>query len=278
LKAQKNQATCTGLAQAQSRTTSGPAQTRNTEASDRDPTKRSPISLSSAFAGSPPWRRFLEPRKRGCSRPAARGSQHPPAKHRNRGPDLISNLPDAILATIISLLPTDDGARTQALATRWRHLWRSAPLNLCDDDLVGYDDLCGLEEHGWIADLVSRVLFAHRGPVRRLSLVSHRYPDLDGWLRSPAVDNLEELELWDGFAPTALPPAAFRFSSSLRALSVSAGREVVVNFPAEDVDRFHFPHLKHLTIRCVEIDESSLHTLCCPKWGLPMRPNQVPNP
>ena len=102
-------------------------------------------------------------------------------------PDLISHLPDAILGTVISLLPTKDGARTQALSRRWLPLWRSpmAPLNLVADY-----NLSGFQSRDLV---VSKILSSHPGPARRFSVIINSLwstLDLDkvgGWLCSESL-------------------------------------------------------------------------------------------
>ncbi|KAJ1427435.1 F-box-like domain superfamily [Sesbania bispinosa] len=42
------------------------------------------------------------------------------------GPDLISNLPDPLLADIISLLPDTEGVRTSVLSQRWKTVWKKS--------------------------------------------------------------------------------------------------------------------------------------------------------
>ncbi|KAM3300442.1 hypothetical protein ACQJBY_041450 [Aegilops geniculata] len=179
--------------------------------------------------------------------------------------DRISGLPDGVLGDIVSLLPTRDGARTQILSSRWRHLWRSAPLNL-DHQGLGDNEL-------QLDAVVSRILATHPGPGRRFCApVYHLHGDeADAWLRSPALDNLHELELCSfkysfpyppGILQPAPPPAAvFRFSDTLGVATIRQ-----CHIPDNMAQALFFPKLKKLGLENVTISESSLHAMIdgCP--------------
>ncbi|XP_066391704.1 putative F-box/FBD/LRR-repeat protein At5g44950 [Miscanthus floridulus] len=163
--------------------------------------------------------------------------------------DRISSLPDGVLGDIVSLLPTKAGARTQVLSSRWRHIWRSVPLNI---DLHIDDP----ERHIPVKE-ISRVLSVHPGPGRRFSIprgylhwIDDRAATMDGWLRSPALENLQELDLnsyslqhWSVSQPL-LPPSVHRFSSTLRVASFNC-----LSFPAgTNAKALHLPLLKQLAL------------------------------
>jgi hypothetical protein len=108
----------------------------------------------------------------------------------DEGRVLISLLPDGVLGDIITLLPPEEGARTQALSRRWRPLWRSSPLNL-NAVVVNSDE----EEE--LVRLASGILSSHQGRTRRFSLHWYEEDDIswsrrllavtvDGWLRLSA--------------------------------------------------------------------------------------------
>ncbi|XP_066396010.1 putative F-box/FBD/LRR-repeat protein At1g78760 [Miscanthus floridulus] len=173
------------------------------------------------------------------------------------GVDRISSLRDAILGEVISRLPTKDAARTQILATRWRHLWRSAPLNLDGGDLR-------------TIDVVSRILSSHRGPGRRFRFPAQRLQDhpatVDAWLRSPALDDLQEIDCWIPFIwgpqelqPPPLPASAFRFSSCLCVSTLSQ-----CHLSDDVAQALQFPKLKKLAFRripCIAL------LLLLPSWS-----------
>ncbi|KAK1642402.1 hypothetical protein QYE76_060207 [Lolium multiflorum] len=147
--------------------------------------------------------------------------------------DLISNQPDAVLGTIVSLLPTKDGCRTQGLSRRWRHIWRSAPLNLA----AGRRDRRGqLPAYDF-----SKVLSSHLGPVRRIHIIGigplwyrtrHEVigeaggdARIDGWVGSPRVlAGLEVLDIAYSYYGEVLPPSVFRLAPVLRVASFSRCR------------------------------------------------------
>nr|CAB3452596.1 unnamed protein product [Digitaria exilis]CAB3456302.1 unnamed protein product [Digitaria exilis] len=174
-------------------------------------------------------------------------------------PDRISTLPDCVLGHIVFLLPTTDGARTQILSSRWRHLWRSAPLNLDCHGFGGAWPAC--------VNLISHARHAHGGPVRRLILSTSRHPAVQSCidhflLRCPAMDTLEELEFFYARSsppppPPSFPaPAASRFASTL--CSASFG---FCHFSEETARTLVFPVLKNLVLREVSISEESLQLL-----------------
>ncbi|CAM0949252.1 unnamed protein product [Alopecurus aequalis] len=200
---------------------------------------------------------------------SARTTQPPPADDGDEaGVDRISSLPDPILGEIISLLRTKQGARTQILSTRWRHIWRSAPLNL-DCRRLAND---GHELDGVVAHIIS----THPGPGRRFRIPAHYLQDraakVDAWLRSRTLDRLQELEfchVWNyrpldlpRLPPLALPPAsAFRFSPTLRVLTI--GRCLL---RGSTIEELHLPQLKQLGLEWVSISEGTLRNLIarCP--------------
>ncbi|KAM0891774.1 hypothetical protein ACQ4PT_026159 [Festuca glaucescens] len=171
------------------------------------------------------------------------------------GLDLISRLPDEVLGTVISLLPTKDGARTQLLSRRWLPLWRSpmAPLNLAV--------VCKLRNKHKGVTVVSKILSDHRGPARRFSILLVFFHGImavvDGYFCSATLAGLQELEVTNLQRKRypLPPPALTRFAPTLRVLKLDGCQF------CDRVTRPSFPHLKQLILYNVGISEDSLQCM-----------------
>uniref|UniRef100_A0ACD5TY16 Uncharacterized protein n=1 Tax=Avena sativa TaxID=4498 RepID=A0ACD5TY16_AVESA len=203
------------------------------------------------------------PKRRASDGASARRSRKR-ARDGGHGGDLISNLPDDILGTIISLLPTKDGARTQAIARRWRPLWRSAPLNL-----HVYFRLCFDEFRR--PSVVSKILSDHKGPARRFvyhCIPIHNPKNIEAWFHSLSRSNLQELEISFEYLDCTyecekrylLPPSVLLCAPTLVVARISS-----CVFPKEITSSLSFSLLKQLSLCRVSITEDVFSRVlsCC---------------
>nr|CAB3500647.1 unnamed protein product [Digitaria exilis] len=244
--------------------------------------KRRSAALDTGKSTTPATAETSDPEATRAKKTSSPSSQEPPPpappgageegeeEANGGGVDRISALPDAMLGDIVTLLPTKDGARTQALAHRWRHAWRAAPLNLDfhrlpDDDDIDDGDGDDDDDEA-LAGAVSRILSSHHGPGRVFRVPARHLGDraaaVDAWLRSPALDNLQDIELCYPRRrppldhPPPLPATTFRFSATLR--SATFGQCQI----SDDVQGIRcFPHLRQLALVQARVSEGSLQSM-----------------
>ncbi|XP_044959855.1 putative FBD-associated F-box protein At3g50710 [Hordeum vulgare subsp. vulgare] len=179
--------------------------------------------------------------------------------------DFISRVPDAVLCTIISLLPTKDGGRTQVFSRRWRPLWRSAPLNL--EVRTPYPGLgVPVRTSSISPDAVSKVISQHPGPARRFCfhglLPGDLHDQVETWFRSRALAKLDELDVGYTFRDVLnregnpLPPSALRSAPTLLVANISC-----CDLPREIVPSVGFDLLQHLSLVSVSISVDVFHGL-----------------
>ncbi|KAJ1699266.1 hypothetical protein LUZ63_007778 [Rhynchospora breviuscula] len=174
-----------------------------------------------------------------------------------KGMDHLSKLPDELIITILSFLPTHITARTSVLSRRFRHLWKAAPsLQFISPKLPSLHHLIAL---------VNRVL-CHRHPSHSLfSLhLDLKYYGIDHIPDSsirPLFSNAFFLSLHhltiEGSDLFFTLPRIFSISS-LKSLSLDFIREYrLETFPSG----FTLPFLRKLSLRLFFIDSARINQL-----------------
>lgn len=182
------------------------------------------------------------------------------------GRDRISDLPDAVLLSVLSLLPLRDAGRTAVLSSRWRGLF--------DQSLLDFNACQPFPPEqgrggGWFIRAITDILAARpRIRIRSFRFVMYgwgfddRLAVVDGWFRALARHGAREVDV-DMFYAISMPtlPGSLLELSSLETLKVDHCR-----FPDAWPARVPapapwLPALKILNLSSVNVSQESLQAI-----------------
>ncbi|CAO2179347.1 unnamed protein product [Urochloa humidicola] len=168
--------------------------------------------------------------------------------------DRLSALSDCLLHEVVTRLPIRDAVRTATLSTRWRGVWRAAPLVLLDEHI----STATVPKH---VAAVSSVLSGHTGPFRTVHLDGCSFVDYEAelalWTRILADRGVENLVLISLPRPVdlALPTEILR-CAKLRRLYLGFWKfPDTTNLPDGVAD---FPELRELAILAILMEDRDL--------------------
>ncbi|GJM99898.1 hypothetical protein PR202_ga17037 [Eleusine coracana subsp. coracana] len=183
------------------------------------------------------------------------------------GVDRISRLPDQILRNVVSRLSAKDAACTAALASRWRSIWRSAPLAFVDAHVLparvtaehvvpGGEDASSKA----VVAAASGALAKHPGPVRcfhltRGHMASHQ-AEAARCLELLAAKGVQELVFFNRPWPHDFPLPVAIFSC----VSVTRLHLGVWRLPdTAALPRYaRFPHLREVVLSLILMGDRDL--------------------
>lgn len=173
------------------------------------------------------------------------------------GRDRISDLPDAVLLSVLSLLPLRDAGRTAVLSSRWRGLFDQTLLDFNACQPFPPEEGRGCD---WFIGAITDILAARpRIRIRSFRFVMYgwgidgRLDIVDGWFRALARHGVREVDV-DMFYAISMPtlPGSLLDLASLETLKVHYCR-----FPdAGPAPRL--PALKILDLSNVNVSQDSL--------------------
>ncbi|CAL4961591.1 unnamed protein product [Urochloa decumbens] len=208
------------------------------------------------FGGSPPAKRARpEP---GCGDGVCTADR-PPAD----GVDRISDLPDAVLLSILSFLPLRDAGRTAVLSPRWRGLFNQSLLDFNACQPFPPEEGRGCD---WFIRAVTAILAARRRRVRIRSFrfvmygrgFDGRLGVVDGWFRALARHGIRELDV-DMFYTAPMPTLP---GSLLKLASLETLKLFYCRFPnAGSAPAPRLPALKTLDLSNVNVSQESLQAI-----------------
>ncbi|KAF2567738.1 hypothetical protein F2Q68_00024040 [Brassica cretica] len=195
---------------------------------------------------------------------AARSYSHQDHKTKEAGDssdggDSISFLPDVILQSILSSLPTEIAIKTSILSKRWRHVWSDTPC-------LSFDWII---PHGPKGDIINKILdryTARKMMSFKLSAnMRDDIPYIDRWLEFAMSRNVENMSLKFGYEGERKyhVPDSFYISNSFKQFSSVKYSFIDLKLPSFPVS---WTSLKILYLKSCKLSEERMDKILsgCP--------------
>ncbi|KAG2290000.1 hypothetical protein Bca52824_049604 [Brassica carinata] len=167
------------------------------------------------------------------------------ARDSSDGVDSISSLPDVILHTILSSLPTEIAIKTSILSKRWRHVWSHTP-----------------------CDIINKILDRYKArkvmSFKLSASLQYDIPYVDRWIEFAMSRNVENMSLEFGYSGDHKyhVPDSFYISNSFKQLSVKYS-SIDLKLPSFPVS---WTSLKILYLKSCKVSEECMDKILsgCP--------------
>ncbi|KAF8407748.1 hypothetical protein HHK36_006883 [Tetracentron sinense] len=184
----------------------------------------------------------------------------------NPGSDIISNLPEQVIETILVHLPIGDAVRTSVLSQKWRYNWTTIPELVFDDNsipppvfdenhiLTAQDVTIRMHK---IVNFIDRVLLLHKGPVHKFEFSTLFLKDsfIDAWILFLSRNGVKELTINYRGEKYYRAPYSFFSCQAINCLNLLY---CILEPPSVFKG---FSHLKSLNLHSVTLSDEVLETI-----------------
>ncbi|CAI9269020.1 unnamed protein product [Lactuca saligna] len=179
--------------------------------------------------------------------------------------DIISNLPEHLIDSILERVPLEEAARTSILSKNWRYRWTKMGALAFDEQFFKkYAKNGAFGRNGFIR-IINKVLILHNGPISKfllhipnMNMFLDCFEEVDQWMLLLSRNRVKELILTNSNQRYQLPSYVFSCLELTKLKMKNCFFKPPLNFEG-------FLNLKDLNLRCIDFGAS----LCGTQINLP---------
>ncbi|KAK9058315.1 hypothetical protein SSX86_023156 [Deinandra increscens subsp. villosa] len=128
--------------------------------------------------------------------------------------DIISDMPELLIVSVLERLPIEDAVRTSVLSKKWRYKWTTIrEFNFRGQFLQKLSNREAFHHIGFIR-IINKIMIGHQGPILKFHLeipniVLDSFQEIDQWMLILSRNNVKKLRLYNLNRTYPLPSCVF---------------------------------------------------------------------